>query len=328
MKISNETKVGVIAAFAIVILILGFNFLKGESIFSRTNTYYAVYQEVDGLFRSNPVVLNGYKVGHVNSVEMDHENLNLIVSVQIPSSIKLPRNTILKITNNDLLGSKAVEIQMGDSSVLAQHGDTLISRKDAGMAQAVTSVLSPLSEKVNNILIDLDTALTDVSLNSTLAELSDALRAFKQTATKMNAILEGKGEKLDGIFDNIDHMTNDLKSSTPKVKEIIANLETTSAEISKLELQTMGEELTKTIGEINATLKSIQEGQGSLGKLATDDALWNNLNQATHNLDSLVNDIIKYPRRYTGITEGQRKKGDRQKEVNEGIDLPTETKDK
>ncbi len=327
MKISNETKVGIIAAVAIVILIVGFNFLKGESLFSKNNTYYAVYHEVDGLFRSNPVMLNGYKVGHVSSVEMNHESLDLIVSVQIPNSIKLRKNTILKITNNDLLGSKAVEILMGDGSVFAVNGDTLISKKDAGMAQALTAVLSPLSEKVNNILINLDTALTDVSLNSTLADLSDALSSFKKTALLMNEMLEGKADKLDIILDNVNGITSDIKSSTPKIKEIIAGLETTADEISKLNIKGLGDELSKAISEVSLTLSAIQNGKGTLGKLMNDDELWNNLNAATLRLDSLTKDIITYPRRYTGITEKQRKKGDKQKELNEGIDLPNETKE-
>ena len=328
MKISNETKVGIIAATAITIFIIGFNFLKGESLFSSNNTYYAVYTEVDGLFRSNPVVLNGYKVGHVNSVEMDHENLNLIVEVQIPSTIKLPANTILKITNNDLLGSKAVEIQMGDTNLLASNGDTLTSDKDAGMAQALTSVLSPLSEKVDAVLGDIDTALNDVSLNSTLADLSDALAAFKKTTYNINGMLEGKDEQLDQILNNIQNITADVKASTPKIKSIMASLETTSDEISKLDLTSLSEELTKTIDELKTTLAAIQNGEGTLGKLATDDELWINLNATTKTLDSLANDIITYPRRYTGITEKQRSKGDKQKEVNEGIDLPDETKSK
>jgi len=112
MKVSNETKVGLIAAFAITVLILGFNFLKGESLFSKNNTYYAVYDKVDGLFRSNPVVFHGVSVGTVTSVEMDYASRQVIVSVQVPKELEIPRNTTLKITNNDLLGSKAIEIMI------------------------------------------------------------------------------------------------------------------------------------------------------------------------------------------------------------------------
>lgn len=326
MKVSNETKVGLIAAFAITVLILGFNFLKGESVFSKNNTYYAVYDKVDGLFRSNPVIFHGVSVGSVTSVEMDYKSRQVIVSVQIPKELEFPRNTTLKITNNDLLGSKAIEIIIPHDSIalpnLAVTGDTLISKKDAGMAQALTSVLSPLSESINNVLGNVDAAISDVSLNSTLQDLSEALASFKTTAVKMNALLDGKDVQVDAILSNIEGMTKDLKTSTPKINEIVASLDETTKELASLDLKGLSTEMTATVAEIKKTLSSIQAGEGSLGKLATDDALWTNLNKATHDLDSLVNDIIMYPRRYTGITEKQRKKGDEQKEVKEGIVLP------
>lgn len=326
MKVSNETKVGLIAAFAITVLILGFNFLKGETLFSKNNTYYAVYDKVDGLFRSNPVVFHGVSVGTVTSVEMDYKSRQVIVSVQVPKELEIPRNSTLKITNNDLLGSKAIEIIIPHDSIalptLAVSGDTLISKKDAGMAQALTSVLSPLSESINNVLGNVDAAISDVSLNSTLQDLSEALASFKTTAVKMNALLDGKDAQVDAILTNIEGMTKDLKSSTPKINEIVESLDQTSKELASLDLKGLSTEMTSAISEIKKTLSAIQAGEGSLGKLATDDALWKNLNKATHDLDSLVKDIIAYPRRYTGITEKQRKKGDEQKEVEEGITLP------
>ncbi len=326
MKVSNETKVGLIAAFAITVLILGFNFLKGETLFSKNNTYYAVYDKVDGLFRSNPVVFHGVSVGTVTSVEMDYKSRQVIVSVQVPKELEIPKNSTLKITNNDLLGSKAIEIIIPHDSIalptLAVTGDTLISKKDAGMAQALTSVLSPLSESINKVLGNVDAAISDVSLNSTLQDLSEALASFKTTAVKMNALLDGKDAQVDAILSNIESMTKDLKTSTPKINEIVASLDETTQELAAMDLKGLSTEMTAAISEIKKTLSSIQAGEGSLGKLATDDALWNNLNKATHDLDSLVNDIIKYPRRYTGITEKQRKKGDEQKEVEEGITLP------
>ncbi|MCB9240250.1 MAG: MCE family protein [Flavobacteriales bacterium] len=326
MKISNETKVGVLAAIAITILIVGYNFMKGENLFTSNNVFYARYETVDGLFRSNPVVINGYTVGQVKSVEMDPTTLNLIVGIQIPETIKVPKNSILKLTNNDLLGSKAIELIMGDTNVLAVSGDTLVSKKDAGMAQAITNILTPLTEQVKTILGKADTALTDVSVQHTLSELNTTLRSFAKTSNDVDQLLQGKSQKINGILTNIESVTADLKSGSPKIKEIVASLEKTASELEKLDFDELSTQLNATITEIQTTLKAIQEGQGSLGKLANDDELWNNLTAATKSLDSLAKDMQRYPRRYLGITEKQRKKGDKQKEFNEGVDLPDEVK--
>lgn len=326
MKISNETKVGVLAAISITILIVGYSFMKGENLFSSNKTYFAIYDEVDGLFRSNPVVINGYKVGHVSSVTFNQETLNLIVSVQIPGNIKIPKNTVLKITNNDLLGSKAIEIIMGTDSTLAQDGDTLTSAKDPGMAQAITSVMMPLSDKVNSVLAGLDTAISDGDLKTTMNELNEALIAVKNTTLKLNDVLGGKSEKLDNILTNIEVMTKDLRSGTPKFNSIMAQLDQTSAQLATLNLKGITDKLSIAISELQKTLEAINSEEGSLAKLTNDDELWVKFNSATNSLDSLAKDMQRYPRRYLGITEKQRKKGDKQKEVNENISLPTETK--
>ncbi|MBI1307656.1 MAG: MCE family protein [Bacteroidetes bacterium] len=327
MKISNETKVGVLAALAITIMIVGYNFMKGESLFSKNKTYYAVYDQVDGLFRSNPVLINGYKIGQVNSVTMDQKTLKLIVSITIPNEIIVPRNSILKITNNDLLGSKAIELMLDTNyNKLAQDGDTLISARDAGMAQALTNVLTPLSEKVKTVLSKMDTSLTDVNLQSTLNDLSGALNEFKTTAQNLNQVLKGKGEKLDEIIGNINFITKELKTDAPRISAMIASLEKTTSELEKLELGEVTEKAKQTLDNLNSALKDIDLGDGSLSKLIHDDALYVNLNSAAKSIDSLAKDMQLYPRRYTGVFEKQRKKGDKQKEVHEHIKLPTEVK--
>lgn len=327
MKISNETKVGVLAAVSITILILGYNFLKGEDLFSHSNTYYAVYKKVDGLFNSNPVVVNGYKVGHVSSVEMDVNTLNIVVGISVPSDIKIPKNSILKITNNDLVGSKAIEVIIGhDSTGMAVNGDTLTSQKDAGIEQAITSVLTPLSEKVNSVLSGIDTAIADVSLQKTLTDLSSTLQAFQITTFRINNILEGNTERISQIVESINVVTNDLKTSSPNIKDVIGKLDQTAVNLSELKLQASLDDLGKTLDEVKKALAMLTDKNGSIGKLASNDELYTNLQKTMKDVDSLVNDVIKYPRRYTGITEGQRKKGDRQKEVEEGIKLPTSDK--
>lgn len=313
MKISNETKVGVLAAVSITILILGYNFLKGENVFTTENEFVAVYKQVDGLFASNPVVINGYKVGRVSEVKMDNKTLNLYVILKVPDDIKVPRNTVAKIINNDLLGSKAVELIMGDSIAFAKNGDTLVSTKDPGMAQAISSILTPLNDKVNNILGGLEPALKDDKLGKAITSLTQTLEEFKQSAAKINGILADNDDKIAGIVSNLEGLSRDLKKSSPKIDSIVTQLDKTSQDLSQLDLKATIAKINTTVAELSTLLSKVNAGEGSLGKLAKDDALYTNINKATLQLDALLKDIEKYPRRYTGITEKQRKKGDKAK---------------
>jgi phospholipid/cholesterol/gamma-HCH transport system substrate-binding protein len=313
MKISNETKVGILATFSILILILGYNFLKGENLLTRYNQFYGVYRDVDGLLVNNPVLIHGYKVGHVSEVNFNNETLALYVGIKVDNTVKVPKNTVMKIINSDLIGSKAVELIIGDAPVLAKTGDTLVSEKDPGMAKAISNILSPLNDKVSSVLGGLDSALGEGQLNSTMNDLSRALRSLSRTADQVTTTLDGKGPKIDAILTNVESASADLKQSGPKINETVDQLKLASEKIAELELKQTIAKIEKAAVELQTLIQNVNEGEGSLGKLATSSELYDNINQASKQLDILLKDIEKYPRRYTGITERQRKKGDENK---------------
>lgn len=323
MKVSNETKVGILAAISITILVLGYNFMKGKKLWSESNTYYAQYDDVDGLFASNPVVVNGYNIGQVVSVNMDPKTLKLVVSVSIPKEIDVPKNSSLKIINSDMVGSKAIELVKGDDSTgMAVDGDTLVPEKDPPIVTAVTDVLTPIAKNLKKVLQGIDSAVSGVDLQATMQDLSDALSSFKKTAVTLNSVISGESDKLAGILENVEKITRDLKASTPKIDQVISDLDSTSSMIASVDFTGLTEGLSDAVNKMKATLDRIEGGQGSLGKLATEDELYNNLNEMIQSMDSLAKDIQRYPLRYTGIKKGTRLKEDERKNRNEGNVLP------
>jgi len=313
MKISNETKVGAIAAISITILILGYNFLKGENLFTSYNRYYASYEDVEGLIKSNPVLINGYKVGMVNDVKMDPRTLKLLIEVKVPDNIKIPKESIIKIVNTDLIGSKGINVIMGTSRIIAKSGDTLKADKDEGMAKTVSKLIAPLSEKINYLLSEINQQIGDDQIKKTLINLNKTLVTFDAAAQSMESMIKGKDAKIDGILSNVQTLTGDLKSSTPKINSILANLDETTAELKKLELDATVKQLKTALADISQTIDNINKGQGTIGKLTSSDELYKNLDATVLKFKKLAEDIEKYPLRYTGFTLKQRGKGDKQK---------------
>ena len=314
MKISKETKVGVLTAIAIIILAVGYNFIKGKDIFTSSNEYYGKYKKIEGLFKSNPVLVNGYKVGSVSSVKMNNETLELIVGIILPQDIKIPKNSIMKIVNNDMIGSKAIEIIFGDSKEVAINGDFFIAQQDQGIAQAVSDVLTPITKSVNSVLGNVDTAISGVDLRGTLKDASLALRSFKETADKLNKLLDGKNIQIANILNNLEQVTVGLRGLNPKIDTILVDLNKTSKDLNKVEFDQLANSIKTLSEELFKTTKAINNKDGSLGMLVYDDSLYVNLNSTVNQLDNLLKDIEKYPRRYTGVTERQRRKGNKLKE--------------
>ena len=118
MKISNETKVGILAVIAVTLLFIGYSFLKGNDVFSSDNTYYTSYQAVDGLTASKPVLVNGYQIGRVSKMTLQPDG-SILTEFKIKAEYKVPKNTVARIASTDLLGGKAIVFDMGNSTEMA-----------------------------------------------------------------------------------------------------------------------------------------------------------------------------------------------------------------
>src|ERR1700712_3133887 len=101
-KVTNETKIGALAAVSITLLILGFNFLKGKSYSSKTFLY-AKFKSVDGLLVSNAVTIKGFQVGTVNEITEADQNLDyILVQIKITKDIKIPYTSLATVVSSPL----------------------------------------------------------------------------------------------------------------------------------------------------------------------------------------------------------------------------------
>ncbi|PCJ66317.1 MAG: hypothetical protein COA58_05950 [Bacteroidetes bacterium] len=319
MAISKETKVGILATFAITILIIGYNFMRGDNLFASTNEYFGKYDKIEGLFSSNPVIINGYKVGSVSSVSMDNSTLELTVGIKIPDDIKIPKNSIMKIVNNDLIGSKAIEIIFGDDTAnYASDGAFFEAQQDQGFAQAMGEVLTPLTKSLKQTLETIDTAVSNADLETTLKDASLALKSFKETADKLNKLLDGKDAQIESILANVESTTKGLSGLTPRIDGILTEIESTTKQLSSVEFDALAIQITSLATELEKTTTALNSKDGTLGMLVNDKEMYNKIDATIIKLKSLLEDIEKHPRRYTGFTERQRKKGDKEKAEAEG----------
>src|ERR1043165_1513873 len=145
MKLSNETKVGVLAVVAILILVLGFNFLKGQSIFSKPPILYAKFAEIGSLEKSNPVKINGLPVGTVfNVAQADKEVDSVIIEIHLTRDVLIPNNAIAFIYGT-VLGTAFINIEkpLEDAPAFYKTGDTIHTRLDKGLFGTIQSQLAP-----------------------------------------------------------------------------------------------------------------------------------------------------------------------------------------
>ena len=165
MKLSNETKVGILSVLALIILILGYKFLKGESLFDNRNNYYVEYNDINGLTTASQVVLNGLPIGRVKTLSLNTSKNNIIVaSLSINKDIQIPVNSEARIVSADLLGTKQIAIVYSPSTEINQNGDTLIGTIEQNLQQQVSETILPVQQKANQLLGSMDTMVQVIGL--------------------------------------------------------------------------------------------------------------------------------------------------------------------
>ncbi|MRX48727.1 MlaD family protein [Pedobacter puniceum] len=307
MKISNETKVGILAAFAIAIFIIGYNFLKGNDIFSSENEFYAKYDKVEGLAISKPVLVNGYQIGRVSELTL-LENGQILAQFKIDPKYAIPKNTIARLESTDLLGSKAVVFDLGSSMTYAMDGDTL----NANVQQNILEQVEPVQKKAQMLISRMDSILTSVNqiLNPTFQEninrsfnsIARTLETLESTSKTVDGMVGVQSKRIDNILANAESISANLKNNNQQITNIITNFNTMSDQLAKANFKQTLDNADKAVADLQAVMNKVNSGKGSVGLLLNDEKLYNNLNNAAQNLDKLMLDLKANPKRYVSFS--------------------------
>lgn len=299
MKFTREVKTGILAICAIALLIFGYSFLKGKNLLENDRTFYAVYDNVEGLIPSSPVTINGMVVGQVVSINFADTKGNLVVEFNVDSDFSFSKNSLAKVYGGGLIGGKSLAIMPKyEQGLEAKDKDTLPGRIEAGLLELVNDKLAPLQEKLEAAITDADTLLNSVNgilnvdnknnLNSIFKDLSITVKNFKGASSSLNTILSGNEDKLNNTFANLDKMST--------------NLNQVSDSLAQINVAKLGKDLEKVLTNFEKISKDINSGRGTVGKLLKDDKLYDNLEKTSKQLELLLQDLRLNPKRYVHIS--------------------------
>lgn len=328
MKISKETKAGIIVVVAIALFVFGFNFLKGRNIFTGQRLFYAEYTQVDGLIEANPILVNGFKIGQVKKLELSPGNSGVIkVTLMIDNpDIKIPKNSIAKIISSDLLGSKAIEINLGDAKEYASSGDKLTSDIEASLTEEVNKQVKPLKDKAEKLISSIDSVMIVVQtvLNQDAREdlvqsfesIKKSIQTFEHTARTLDTLVTKEKRTIASIFSKIESITGNLAANNDKITLALNNITNITDSIAKSNLKSTIDNTSKVMSSASLILDKINKGEGSVGMLINDSKLYNQLDSASKALTFLVTDMEKYPGVYfplKGKKDKRKKERDKKK---------------
>ena len=312
MKVSNETKVGVLAAVAITLFVLGFNFLKGKSLFKTGNYLYAKYSNTKGIMVSNPVLINGFQVGNVSDIENADPNLrNIIVTIKLKDKYNIPANSVAAIKDNPL-GSPSMEIVIGNDTKYLQSGDTLITGNNAGLFGALTDKVAPIADQLKVTLHSLDSVLKNVNsifdantksnLQGTMANINRTTASLAVSAGSIQAMLNEQSSAINQSMKNLSSFTKNLADNNEKVTKMMTNIEKTTENLSKADIDGSIASLKKAIDNMNGLVEKVGSKDGTLGLMMNDKQLYYQLLNTVRSTNILLDDFKTHPKRYVSIS--------------------------
>ena len=296
MKISREVKTAILVLSGIALFVYLFSFLKGEDLFSSTNSYYTEF-DYNALSSSSSVTIRGNKVGKIEDIRYDFETGKTRVSFSVSPKLKFSKNSIIRLYETGLMGGNALAIINSNDGETAQPGDFIKSEVQPGLITSLKSNFSGISSDLDSTIRSADTLMTnlnklvvdksDEGLQSTIAELNSTLKSFKSLSFSIQNLIKENDVKIASVLDNFEKTSKDLSELSADLKEV---------------------DLSKTVANLNTTLDGIQgimssidNNEGTIGKLLNDDSLYNNLEAASKEMELLLLDIKLHPARYRRI---------------------------
>ena len=291
---AKEFKIGLIALAAGLTLYFGFSYLKGRDFMNKETSYYVVYDNVDGLTKSNPVIINGLTVGKVRNIQLRQDLHNqVVVELAINSEIILGDSTIAELSNADLLGSKAIVLKIGPIDTPLAANDTLKALMDRGLAeyldnvQPITDNLNVTIRRINEILLGLQGS--GEKITNTISELEITLKGINELLSENKEGFALVIHSTNEVLTNVNNKINDLDPIFKKAEDVLDSLNNLDLNGTLVEVQDLMKALKSTVSAIN-------QGQGTMGQLMVNDSLYNNLNQLLFDLDKLTLHFNQYPK--------------------------------
>jgi phospholipid/cholesterol/gamma-HCH transport system substrate-binding protein len=300
-KMSRELKIGLFVLIVVVVLYFVVQFLKGNDLFRGTNTYYALYPDVEGLAPTSPVSVLGLTAGTVDRIDFDQENQQMIIKIRLKKKFRLPEGTTAEIYSADILGGKAVQLILGNSTAWHVPGDTLASSVQPDLITLLSEELVSLKNDISTLTSNLN--LTVTRINDILDEenrnnIKNGLARLNTSLGHINRLTETLGNnasRIDGILAGVDTLAGELNLAVKDLSGTLANFDVISEELK-------GAELGGTVEELHKLLKNLSNPEGTLGQIGSNPALYHSLTDILSRADSLIRLISENPKKYLRIT--------------------------
>jgi len=309
MMVSKYVRLGILIVLSVAILIWGLSYLKGNDIFSQSDSYHVIYESIDGLSKSGEVTLSGYKIGSVNDIHFMPDNSGrLMVTFSVSSDIKIPVSSVAQIVTSDLMGTRAIKMILSTKDKFYQPGDTIPGVIESDLKEQVSMQVLPIKNKAEQLLGTIDSAITVLTvifnedarenLSESFENINRTINNLEGTTSDLNEIISSKKGNIGNIITNLDSITTTFNRNTSELEYTLQNLAQFSDTLKQIQVTPILDNILLASNKLNTVLENLESEESTAGLLLNDDELYHSINVLSSDLSLLINDIRVNPERY------------------------------
>ncbi|MCL2219473.1 MAG: MlaD family protein [Chitinispirillia bacterium] len=293
-KLNVDLAVGASILAALFILVAGLVWLKEASVASQMVNYLVVFPEVGTLQQGDPVYVNGVKKGTVQKIELRGTDVGTILNLD--RKINLTDSVRISVVNVGLLGERGIGVNLSTQGRAVPHiahgHDTVAIRGkfDTGISEAMGML--------GTVLAEVETLVVSVSdiLNATIGDASFIYQfhtlvwRLDTTLVVANRLLARNEPVLNATLSDLRVVSRELKDLVDRNSAGLDNIVVGGQHLMVKGIALV-EQTDSLVADVQAILRKIEDGEGTLGKLYRDEEFYGDLKSIVKSLDTLINEV-------------------------------------
>ena len=301
MRFTKEIKIGFLAIIGIMMSVFSYNYLKGINLFDKSRKFTISYEKVDGLSISNPVTMNGFKIGKVQKINFNPNNTReLLVDILIDNDVVFPKTSVAELYETGLIGGKAIAIipDYENDSTIAFDGDQLKGIIKPGLTELVNQILPEVQLQIEAVMKNAEIVFKNINTlfdEDTKQELRSSIEDFSNLTSSLSETSDQISKLINNNSENLTNSLSDFRSASNNIKSITDSLNSD-------DIKSITSNLNSLVNNLNSITTSLKNSEGTAGKLINDKSIYNNLENASNQLNLLIEDIKLNPNRYINFS--------------------------
>lgn len=295
---SKRTKSRLFTIGFLVLVIGGYLIYKYAYLVYQSYDYYTSYDDVHGLQRSSPVMINGVRVGEVSDIEMI-ERGRVQVEFSIDKETLIPRGTTALLASHSLMGDKKIKLVLGEQEGYFTHNDFIPGKYDTTVLE-MRDQIDPFVESAKYYLLSADKKFTKLKINfdhGLAVELQNDIYKLERNANnihKKSYDISKNADRILSLVNRLNTQTASIASRNSQLNNSINSIEESSERLTQIEYSVKAEEVSKLANEIEEGAKKLQEN-AAMKKMLNDKSAYKNLNETVEKINESAKELNDDP---------------------------------